>query len=106
MEALVYILVFIAGCYVGNIYTLVQARREELRLVKDVEDRLAALKEKIVSCKIEVVGGMLYLYTTDDDTFIAQGKNMKELDAAAKRARPNTLFNVPQKNIDEVSSYK
>lgn len=101
MEALVYIVVFILGCYVGNIYTLVQTRRAELELIKDVENRLIALKEKFLVCKIEVIGDMLYLYADEDNSFIAQGKNMKELDAAAKIARPNTFFSVPKSNLDE-----
>lgn len=49
-----------------------EIQQEELRLLREAEQR-------IINVKIEKQGDMFYLFSTKDDSFVAQGLNIEEI---------------------------
>lgn len=87
---------FISG--VINQYKKIVAIRE---LDQSISKSLKALKDKIVPSRIEEDNGMLFLYNSETNEFLGQGKTFKELESIMKEKYPNKLFNVPQTEIDK-----
>ena len=44
---------------------------------------------------------MLYLYNSETEEFLGQGKTMQELNDAVRSRFPDKLFNVPQEELDK-----
>ena len=100
---------FLVGLAFGILLTLVIVRLivnvirhiKEDELDQKIKDGLSKLKESIIPSRIEQVNNMLYLYNSETEEFLGQGKTMQELNDAVRSRFPNKLFNVPQEELDK-----
>jgi len=97
---------FLVGFFIGTVlyktYIDIKVKLLEKRLEERIELTLTQLKKSIINSKIEVDNGVYYLYNRETNEFIAQGNTFDELEKAAKTKFPDKLFNVPQKELNEI----
>jgi len=97
---------FLIGVFVGAVlyrtYLEFRLKLLEKRIEDRIDSTLAQLKKSIIDSKIEFSNGVYYLYNRNTNEFIAQGNNFEELEKAAKKKYPDKLFNVPQKELNEI----
>lgn len=101
---------FIIGFFIGallvsaiiNLSAKYYLATKEKELNDALKKGLQDLKDKIIPARIDDVNGMLFLYNRETEEFLAQGKNMDELNRIAKQLYPNKLFNVPQEQLDKL----
>lgn len=76
-----------------------------LKLLKELDgsinEKMNALKEKIVPSRIEEENGVLFLYHRETNEFLGQGNSFEDLENVMKEKFPEKLFNVPQEEINK-----
>ncbi|MFZ9404032.1 MAG: hypothetical protein ACO25Q_06905 [Sediminibacterium sp.] len=98
---------FLAGLIIGFLLALVVIKSlavaykqiSDEKLDEKIKEGLEKLKETIIPSRIEISNGMLYLYNSETNEFLGQGKTMQELNDAVKKRFPNKLFNVPDEQL-------
>lgn len=92
------ILVYILGFSRGYVY------REELALMKinDVVQQMTEEEDDIMLVNIEKINGVLYVYSDEDDRFMAQGKTHAEISEVLAQKYPGKRFGASKENIAQV----
>lgn len=76
--------------------------QKQMEMLDDkFKEGMEKLKQTIIPSTIEEANGMLLMYNSETNEFLAQGKTMQELNENAKLRFPDKLFNVPQEIIDK-----
>lgn len=101
MDILTYLLLFFVMLFTFRIMTAIMQAKNEAMIEFKVQEGMKKLKETIIPSRIEEHGGYLYLYNDETHDFIAQGKDMEELNKNAKIRFPDKLFNVPQEVLNK-----
>ncbi len=52
--------------------------------------------------RLERHGEVIYAFTVENDTFIAQGTTLEELDSAIQKRFPGKKFRIKESNLEEV----
>lgn len=100
---------FLAGLAIGfalafliiHVIAKIYLRMQSDKLDEAIQSGLSKLKETIIPARIEDVNGILFLYNRETEEFLAQGKDMTELNRSARERFPDKLFNVPQDELDK-----
>jgi hypothetical protein len=97
---------FIFGCALFGLLTyiinVIRIRKLENDIDNAIRDSLKRLKDMIISSRLEVENGMIYLYNKETNQFLGQGKNMKELNDVVMVRFPGKLFNVSSEQLEKV----
>lgn len=75
--------------------------RRAKRIDKVLDEKIKEIKEKIIPSRIEEANGCLFMYNSETNEFLCQGKDMNELEQNARAKFPNKLFNVPQDELNK-----
>jgi hypothetical protein len=82
------------------------AIRQVHRLLADGEIQLNRVEdeeeEERTKMRVEKHSDLLYAFTVEDDSFIAQGKDLFELDAAIQARFPGKKFLIQEDNLKEI----
>jgi len=62
-------------------------------------------EERVINARLEFYDNVIRMYNKDTDEFLAQGKDMDELNSVLKSRFPDKLFNIKQEQIDRASHY-
>lgn len=103
MDIITFLLTFVAMIFTFRIMHAIMLAKQDAMIDMKVKEGMKKLKETIIPSRIEEHGGYLYLYNSETEDFIAQGKDMEELNANAKIRFPDKLFHVPQEVINKYS---
>lgn len=104
MEFLILLGALVIGVYLGwqarEQYAIRQVHRllEERGIDLDEEE----VEEERTKMRLEIHSGLIYAFTDEDDSFIAQGKDLSELDTAIQSRFPGKKFSVREDNLKEV----
>jgi len=102
MEALILVTIgFICGVWFHVLYVSTRKQIIELRIEKEIDEKVKILKEKIIPSRIEESNGLLFLYNSETNEFLGQGANADELETSVKSRFPGKLFNIPQDQLDK-----
>ena len=95
----------ICGAIIGYGIRGILYEYARLKLLKELDssinEKMNALKEKIVPSRIEEENGVLFLYHRETNEFLGQGNSFEELENTMKNKFPDKLFNVPQEEINQ-----
>jgi hypothetical protein len=70
---------------------------EQVEGMEDLEE--ASAPDRI---RLEMHGDVIYAYTDEDGTFIAQGSSLEELDSAVQARFPGKKFSIKESNLKEM----
>lgn len=101
MDIITFLLTFISMVITFRIMHAIMSAKNDAVIEMKVQEGMKKLKETIIPSRIEEHNGVLYLYNAETEDFIAQGKDMEELNANAKLRFPDKLFNVPQEVLNK-----
>jgi len=74
--------------------------RARIRYIeRKVNEGIKAFKERLIDSRIEAVADQLHLYNKNTEEFLAQGKDLQELNDNASKRFPDKLFNVPNSEL-------
>ena len=90
------IIIIVANIFLEGIVSTFRDRMREL--ANDQED--------IVDCYIVFTKDGMFMYSKDDNEFIAQGESWEELNKNTKARFPDSMFNVPTSEIKKAMDYK
>ena len=107
MELLIYILVAIILVRLGWNLREFKAIAEVRKMREDdtlefLEQELEEIKKKYLPIKIEKVNQGYFVYSIPDNTFMAQGTNLKELEENLDKRYPGKKFAATPDNLKEV----
>lgn len=100
---LMYLLCFALGWFFCKVSYAIKQYHMLKKIDQELNEKLKTIREKIIPSRIEEVNGTLFLYNSETNEFLGQGKNFEELELAVRSTYPNKLFNVPQ---SELSKYE
>lgn len=63
-------------------------------------------QEEIIDCYIVFTKDGMFMYSKDDNEFIAQGETWEELNKNTKARFPDSMFNVPTSEIKKAMSFE
>lgn len=93
---------FVLGFIVCKVYISFGVYKENLKLEQQITEKLAELKSRIIPSRIEEADdGSLFLYNSDTNEFLGQGKTADELETNVKKKFPNKLFNIPPEQLNK-----
>lgn len=96
-----YVVCFVLGWFFCKLSMGIKNYQMLKRLDKELGEKIDKIRERIIPARIEEVNGSLFLYNSETNEFLGQGKNFTELENAVRVKYPNKLFNVPQKELDK-----
>ena len=88
---------FLFGVYCGWNEREKYAKRRIEQYLTDTEE-----ESFLIPVTIEKVEGMFYVYNGDDNSFMAQGKDRKDLESALENRFPGKTFVANTSNVKEV----
>jgi len=99
MEILIFIIVFVAGWYSRELYALYKVKviLKKIESSEKISENL-----EIVHINIEKHDGTLFVYSSEDGSFMAQGKNRDELENNLKERYPDVVFGASNANLEKV----
>jgi hypothetical protein len=100
MEFLILTLVLVGVFFSGWKAREMLAMRTINALIAQAEESEANLKA--IKVKVEKHSDQFFVHREDDGTFMAQGKNMDELDKALRNRFPDTRFLIQEDNLKEL----
>jgi hypothetical protein len=89
---------FIAGWYGRERHAMLTIHK----LLEAAEEAEENNPDKPERMRLERHGEVIYAFTTETDTFIAQGSTLEELDAAIQKRFPGKKFLIKESNLEEV----
>jgi len=91
---------FLYGTYCGWI----AREKHAINVIEQIAEKINVQEvlSNVIPVTIEKVDGMLYVYNGEDNTFMAQGKDRKSLEAALEERFPGKTFAANSSNIKEV----
>jgi len=96
---------FLVGWNAREAYAIRRVHQilEQVEALEELDEEEAATPDKI---RLELHAGVIYAYTVDNDTFIAQGASLEELDAAVQARFPGKKFSIKESNLEEITQAK
>ena len=80
-------------------------RARELHAMHTINSLIESAEQKTsIKVKVEKQNDTFYVYK-EDGTFMAQGKDMDDLDAALRKRFPDTRFLIQEDNLKELGLY-
>ena len=107
MEILILFFVALIGVAVGWHLREVYAIRQVRHLMTEHKDLLKLNDEEQVErtkMRLELHSGVIYAYSEEDNSFIAQGKDLEDLDLAIRSRFPDRKFSVLEDNLKEIGA--
>ena len=71
------------------------------KLVEEIENKIEEEKKSLIQIIIEQHGEVFYIYNKEDKTFMAQGKNKKELEDALSARFPGKKFAASEEELQK-----
>jgi hypothetical protein len=101
---LIAVVVVVAAWLWGAVYGWQARERQAERVLKEFVGKMAQEEtdEDLTHIVIEKQGDVLYVYSRDDMTFMAQGKNREEVEAVLKERFPGKRFACSEKTLAEL----
>jgi hypothetical protein len=93
---------FAAGWYFREYY----AMRIVKTMLKDLEEQVSKEEpeEDRIKMRLEKENGIIYAFKDEDNSFIAQGKDLVELDEAIVARFPGKKFSVREQNLIDIKA--
>lgn len=105
MEFLILFGALMVGIYVGWEAREQWAIRQVRRLLDSGElftEAETGEEEERTKMRLEKHSDLLYAFTVEDDNFIAQGKDLEELDKAIQARFPGKKFSIQEDNLKDI----
>ena len=107
MEFVILFGAFMFGIYIGWEAREQWAIRQVKRLLEDGDIQLNKIDdeeeaEERTKMRVEKHSDLLYAFTVEDDAFIAQGKDLHDLDKAIQARFPGKKFSIQEGNLKEI----
>lgn len=106
MEFLILFGAVMVGIYVGWEAREQWAIRQVQRLLADGDIHLKQVDDEpeveYTKMRLEKHSDLIYAFTVEDDNFIAQGKDLNELDTAIQARFPGKKFSIKEGNLEEI----
>ena len=107
MEFVILFVAIIIGAYIGWYLREYAAMRKVHQMLKQSE---GLFDEEVkgdprTKMRLEKHGAMIYAYSEDDHTFLAQGIDLKELDANIRARFPDKKFSIQEQNLIDIGVY-
>jgi hypothetical protein len=103
MGLMEFIVGILAGVLISFIVIVLIAQalaRARIRYIEHkIDEGIKAFREHVIDSRIELVSNQLFLYNKKTDEFLAQGKDLQELNDNASKRFPDKLFNVPNSEL-------
>ena len=100
---------FFAGWQFREVWAMYQVKRllqeGDLKLQR-IDDEEVEEEDERTKMRLEQHGSLIYAFEEESDTFIAQGKDLLDLDKAIQARFPGKKFSVREANLQEVSSHE
>ena len=112
MEFVILFGALIVGFFAGWQFREVWAMYQVKRLLQEGDLKLQRIDEEVeeederTKMRLEQHGSLIYAFEEESDTFIAQGKDLFDLDKAIQARFPGKKFSVREANLQEVSSHE
>jgi len=105
MGLMEFIIGILAGVLISFIVIVLIAQalaRARIRYIEHkIDEGIKAFREHVIDSRIELVADQLFLYNTKTEEFLAQGKDLQELNDNASKRFPDKLFNVPNSELNK-----
>jgi hypothetical protein len=102
MEFIIGILAGVLICFIVLILIAQALARARIKYIEhNVNEGIKAFKEHVIDSRIEAVADQLHLYNKKTEEFLAQGKDLQELNDNASKRFPDKLFNVPNSELNK-----
>ena len=107
MEFVILFGALMIGIYLGWEAREQWAIRQVRRLLEDGDINLSKIEtdepeEERTKMRVEKHSDLLYAFTVEDDNFIAQGKDLEELDKAIQARFPGKKFSIQEDNLKDI----
>jgi hypothetical protein len=102
MELIILVVAVIIAYKIGWIAREYHARATIDNFVQYMEAKQEEATEGLIPIIIEKVDGVFYVYSGQDNTFMAQGKNRRDLEDALDKRYPGKKFAALPSNLKEV----
>jgi hypothetical protein len=105
MEFVILFGALLVGILVGWELREKWAIRQVHRLLEEGEIKLNKVEEEEeerTKMRLEKHSDLIYAFTEEDDSFIAQGKDLHELDAAIQARFPGKKFSIRESNLEDI----
>lgn len=96
---IVAVMFFFAGWHSREAYAMFIVKR----LLQEAEDKQEAEEEPRQKMVLEKHGEVIYAYTEENHEFMAQGKDLYELDTAIQARYPGKKFAIREDNLKEIA---
>ena len=102
MEILIGIISFAAGWLLRELYAVykVKVYFNKIESIQDNPD--SDEKSELIHINIEKHDGTLFVYSSEDGSFMAQGKTRDELENNLRERYPNFVFGASNANLEKV----
>lgn len=102
-----YILGLITFFYLGWRLREWWAVRNMHKILSTFEEELQeTIAKSIINVNVEKIQDTFYLYNRDDNSFLAQGKDISTLMSVLEKQFPNTTFNLSREHFDMLKGAK
>ncbi len=110
MEFIILFAAIVLGFYAGWNFREIWAIRQVKRMLEDGEVELRRIdeepeEEERTKMRLEQHGSLIYAFEEETDSFIAQGKDLFDLDKAIQARFPGKKFSVRESNLEKVGSH-
>lgn len=99
MEYLLYVVVWIMGAVYGWYARERHAERTLNRFVEKMADHIDEQASKLTLIKVEKHNGVLYIYNKENNEFMAQGANRKEVESSLAKRYPEKRFTATPEDL-------
>lgn len=93
---------FIAGWYVREWHATIKMNQFLRKVELNTLNALDEIKQNLIKIKIEKHEEGFYVYGLEDNEFMAQGSNRKELEENLRKRYPGKTFAAEEDNLKEV----
>lgn len=95
-----YIIVALVAFLLGWHGRVIHAKIVVAKITKEFrEEAMNEIKEKVINAYVEKAGDTLFVYSKEDGSFLAQGKDLDELTDILMNRFPDKLFNVSPEDL-------
>ena len=101
MEFLILFLVSIFFFFYGAICGWKAREKHAMKLTGKLVEEIEEEKKSLIQITIEQHGEVFYIYNKEDKTFMAQGKNKKELEDALSARFPGKKFAASEEELQK-----
>jgi hypothetical protein len=102
MEILIGIVSFVVGWILRELYAVHKVKTLLNQIESFEENSEEDEKADIMHINIEKHDGILFVYSSEDDSFMAQGKTREELEKNLRERYPNVIFGASNANLQKV----